>query len=161
MSNLTVFQNSEFGSVRTLIEDDGTVLFCASDVAKILGYVRPNDAVHAHCKHIMKRKIRIEVGVKKDGSQAMRELSMIFIPEGDVYRLIVKSNLPTAKRFEKQVVEEILPSIMRNGSYSTKRPASYSIADPIERAQAWVEEQRILRREQSEMNTNNLKCVGE
>lgn len=159
MSNLAIFENKAFGSVRTLIEDDGTVLFCASDVAKILGYARPNDAVHAHCKHIMKRKIRIEVGVKKDGSRAMRELSMIFIPEGDVYRLIVKSNLPTAKRFEKQVVEEILPSIMRNGSYSTKRP--YSIADPIERAQAWVEEQRILRREQSEMNTNNLKCVEE
>lgn len=54
MNNITVFNSDEFGQVRT-IEEDGKVLFCGSDVAKALGYARPNDAISAHCRATAKR----------------------------------------------------------------------------------------------------------
>lgn len=56
MNEMQVFRNPEFGSIRT-IEGDGKVLFCASDVAKALGYVRPNDAIVSHCRCTAKRRI--------------------------------------------------------------------------------------------------------
>lgn len=151
MSNLTVFQNSEFGSVRTLIEEDGTVLFCASDVANILGYARPNDAVRVHCRATVKRSTPI----------SGKEQEINFIPESDVYRLIIRSKLPEAEKFEKWVVEEVLPSIRKTGSYSTKKPDSYMIEDPIERALAWAEEQRAIRGELQSLKENNMALAGE
>lgn len=151
MSNLTVFQNSEFGSVRTLIEEDGNVLFCASDVAKILGYTNPNKAINDHCRAITKRYTPI----------SGKEQEINFIPESDVYRLIIRSKLPEAEKFEKWVVEEVLPSIRKTGSYSTKKPDSYMIEDPIERALAWAEEQRAIRGELQSLKENNMALAGE
>lgn len=58
MNELQIFQNEEFGEIRT-IEEDGKVLFCASDVAKALGYARPNDAVTAHCRATVKHSTPI------------------------------------------------------------------------------------------------------
>lgn len=162
MSNLAIFENSEFGKVRTLIENDGTVLFCASDVAKILGYSKPANAVSMHCKTpTLKQGIGVETGKKADGSPAMQEISMTFIPEGDVYRLIIKSRLPAAEQFERWVMDEVLPSIRKTGSYSTKKPDSYMIEDPVERALAWAEEQRALRGELQSLKENNMALAGE
>lgn len=56
MNELKIFENRKFGEVRT-IEEDGKVLFCASDVAKALGYSRPNDAIASHCRSTVKRRI--------------------------------------------------------------------------------------------------------
>ncbi len=105
-NNLTTFTNPDFGEVRTL-EEDGKVLFCASDVAKALGYNNPNKAVNDHCRAITKRSTPIS-GKTQD---------INFIPEGDVYRLIVRSKLPTAERFERWVFDDVLPSIRKHGSY--------------------------------------------
>jgi len=107
MNELQVFNNDQFGSVRT-INEDGAVLFCGSDVAKALGYSRPNDAVSAHCRCTAKRRIATAQGNESD---------MSFIPEGDVYRLIVRSNLPAAEKFEKWVFEEVLPTIRKHGMW--------------------------------------------
>lgn len=82
-------------------------LFCASDVAKALGYVRPADAVTQHCKGSVKHRVLTDGGVQESK----------FIPEGDVYRLIVRSKLPTAERFERWVFDEVLPAIRKNGGY--------------------------------------------
>lgn len=105
-NKLTVFNNADFGEIRTL-EENGTVLFCASDVAKALGYSRPNDAVSQHCRATVKHSTPI--------SGKMQDIN--FIPEGDVYRLIARSKLPTAERFESWVFDEVLPSIRKNGGY--------------------------------------------
>lgn len=105
-NKLTVFNNADFGEIRTL-EENGTVLFCASDVAKALGYSRPNDAVSQHCRATVKHSTPI--------SGKMQDIN--FIPEGDVYRLIARSKLPTAERFESWVFNEVLPSIRKNGGY--------------------------------------------
>ena len=95
MSELQIFNNEQFGQVRTIPEDD-KVLFCASDIAKALGYKYPNDAINQHCKATVKRRIGVETGTKADGTLAIQNIQMNFIPEGDVYRLIIKSKLPSA-----------------------------------------------------------------
>ena len=106
MNDLKIFTNPDFGEVRTL-EENGEVLFCASDVAKALGYARPNDAVSQHCRATVKRRSPI--------SGKMQDIN--FIPEGDVYRLIARSKLPGAEQFERWVFDEVLPSIRKNGGY--------------------------------------------
>lgn len=108
MNELMVFNNPEFGEIRT-IEENGKVLFCGNDAAKALGYKRPNDAISAHCRGTVKRRITDSIG---------REQEMLFIPEGDIYRLAAKSELPGAERFESWIFDEVLPSVRRAGSYS-------------------------------------------
>lgn len=126
---LKVFENSEFGQVRTIFED-GKVLFCGSDVARALGYSNTRDAISKHCKGVVKRDTLTNGG----------EQETSFIPEGDVYRLIIRSKLPSAQRFERWVFDEVLPTLRQTGSYLLQRPDSYMIDDPIERAKRWIEE---------------------
>ena len=89
MNELKIFENPEFGEIRT-IEIDGKPYFCGSDVAKALGYAKPRNAINQHCKGALKQ------GVLTNGG--MQEMS--FIPEGDIFRLVVHSKLPDAERFE-------------------------------------------------------------
>ncbi len=107
-NKILLFENEEFGSIRTIQEGD-TILFCGWDVAKALGYAKPNNAVSRHAKGALKR------GTLTNGG--MQEL--LFIPEGDVYRLIVGSKLPTAEAFERWLFDEVVPSIRKNGIYAT------------------------------------------
>lgn len=113
---LQVFNHEQFGDVR-IIEEDGRVLFCGKDVAAALGYDSPRKAVRDHCPHGTKRSIGVMTGKKADGTPAMQNVEMTFIPEGDLYRLIVRSKLPAAERFEKWVFDEVLPTIRKTGGY--------------------------------------------
>lgn len=118
-NQLQVFNNAEFGKVRTIVDGD-KILFCASDIAKALGYSNTSKAINDHCKGITKRYIGVETGKKSDGSIVTQEVQVNFIPEGDIYRLIIRSKLPTAEKFESWVFDEVLPSIRKTGSYSLK-----------------------------------------
>lgn len=106
-TELQIFNNSEFGSIRTTVID-GKPYFCGSDVASALGYKRPNDAISAHCRATVKHSTPI--------SGKLQEIN--FISEGDVYRLIIRSKLPDAERFESWVFDEVLPSIRKHGMYA-------------------------------------------
>lgn len=106
MNELQIFNNPEFGEIRT-INENGVVLFCGSDVARALGYSRPNEAVATHAKGAVKRRTLTNGG----------EQEMAFIPESDLYRLIFRSKLPSAERFTDWVTAEVLPSIRKNGGY--------------------------------------------
>ena len=106
MNELQIFNNPDFGEVRTL-EENGKVLFCGSDVAKALGYAVPRKALFDHCKGVLKRNIPTSGGIQE----------MSFIPESDLYRLVFSSKLPNAERFTDWVTEEVLPSIRKNGGY--------------------------------------------
>ena len=106
MNKLQIFNNPDFGEVRTL-EENGKVLFCGSDVAKALGYAVPRKALFDHCKGVLKRNIPTSGGIQE----------MSFIPESDLYRLVFSSKLPNAERFTDWVTEEVLPSIRKNGGY--------------------------------------------
>ena len=108
-SDMKIFKNEQFGEVR-MIEENGKPLFCGSDVARALGYARPNDAIVDHCRCTVKRRIPHPQSPDK-------EIGMAFIPEGDVYRLIVRSKLPAADKFERWVFDEVIPSIRKNGGY--------------------------------------------
>lgn len=108
-TKIEVFQNSEFGSVRTICEEKA-LLFCGADVAKALGYARPNEAVSKHCKGTLKRRTPTPGGSQE----------MLFIPEGDVYRLIVRSKLPSAEKFERWLFDEVVPTIRKTGGYMTE-----------------------------------------
>ena len=119
MTNIEIFNSAEFGSVRIVQEGD-RCLFCAFDVARALGYSRPNDAVSRHCRATVKRSSPI--------SGKMQEIN--FIPEGDVYRLIVHSKLPSAERFERWVFDEVLPSLRKNGIYITDPLVKQFARDP-------------------------------
>ena len=107
MNELKIFENAEFGSVRT-VEIDSKVFFVASDVAKALGYSIPHKAVQTHCKGVLKWNIPTNGGNQ----------DVLVIPEGDIYRLVIKSQLPTAERFEHWVFDEVLPSIRKHGMYA-------------------------------------------
>lgn len=99
MNELQIFNNKEFGQVRTITEN-GRTLFCGADVAKALGYAKPQNAIERHCKGALKRGIGVRTGTKADGSPSIQQIEMNFIPEGDVYRLAARSDLSGADKFE-------------------------------------------------------------
>lgn len=108
MNEVQIFSSEEFGEVRT-VEVEGKPFFCGSDVAKALGYTNPNKAINDHCRAITKWSTHI--------SGKMQDIN--YIPEGDLYRLIVSSKLPSAEKFERWVFDEVLPSIRKHGLYAT------------------------------------------
>lgn len=108
MNDIKIFENDEFGKVRT-VDKNGKVMFCGSDVAKALGYSKPNNALNQHCKgDTSKQGIIDNLG---------RTQQAVFINEGDLYRLIANSKLPTAQKFESWVFDEVLPTIRKTGGY--------------------------------------------
>lgn len=107
MNDLQIFENSEFGTVRT-VQFDGKTYFVANDVAKALGYVETAKAVRTHCKGVSEMDIPSNGGIQ----------TMKIIPEGDIYRLVIKSQLPSAEKFESWVFDEVLPSIRKHGVYA-------------------------------------------
>ncbi len=119
MNEIKIFENTEFGSVRT-IEENGKVMFCGKDIAMSLGYKRPADAISAHCKGVCELPTPTAGGVQK----------MKYISEGDIYRLAAKSELPGAEKFESWIFDEVLPSIRKHGAYMTENTLEQAIADP-------------------------------
>lgn len=106
-NQLQIFTSERFGEIRT-VEENGKVLFCGLDVARALGYARPADAISAHCKGVCVLPTPSAGGVQNTK----------FITEGDVYRLITHSKLPSAEKFESWVFDEVLPSIRKHGMYA-------------------------------------------
>lgn len=120
MNNIITFAYNNT-NVRTVTAEDNTPLFCANDVAKILEYSDPKGALDRHCRGVVKH-YPIET---PGGTQEAR-----FITEGDLYRLIFNSKLPTAEKFESWVVDEVLPSIRKHGMYATPATIEDMIANP-------------------------------
>lgn len=88
--------------------------FLANEIAKVLGYKNPSDATNKHCKK----------SIKTWGSDSLgRRQEFKVIPESDLYRLIIKSTLAEAEKFEDWIMEEVLPSIRKHGSYLTDQKA--------------------------------------
>lgn len=151
-TDIQIFNNADFGNIR-IIEEDGNFLFCGSDVAKALGYAKPNDAIARHCRATVKRSSPI--------SGKMQDIN--FISEGDVYRLIVHSKLPSAEQFEKWVFDDVLPSIRKNGGYMTSVTIDKMIDSPefgIQLLTA-LKEERDKRRALEEENEQQRQLIAE
>ena len=135
MSNeIKIFENEEFGSVRTM-EINGEPYFVGKDVATILGYVKPENAIANHVDDEDKTTTLIQ------GTGSNYKSNAVIINESGLYSLILSSKLPKAKEFKHWVTSEILPSIRKTGGYSIQsKPDSYTIEDPAARARRWAEE---------------------
>ena len=133
MSNeIKIFENEEFGSIRTL-EINGKPYFVGKDVADILGYQNGSRDINRHVDEDDREKVMIF-----DGNQ---DKVSIIINESGLYSLILSSKLPNAKKFKRWVTSDVLPAIRKTGSYSIQsKPDSYTIEDPAARARRWAEE---------------------
>lgn len=107
MNELKVFSNTEFGELGVMIID-GKEFFPATQCAMLLGYKNPQEAIRDKCKGVRKT-----LTPTNGGTQTVN-----YIPEGDLYRLIVSSKLPAAEQFERWVFDDVLPSIRRTGGYT-------------------------------------------
>ena len=152
MNELQVFNSKEFGDIRTT-EIDGKPYFVANDVARALGYKRPADAVTAHCKGSVKHRYLTDGG----------EQELKVIPEGDIYRLTVRSKLPSAEKFEKWVFDEVIPSIHQYGAYMTEQTIEKALASPdflIQLATKLKDEQTKRKEAETEIRVKD-QIIGE
>lgn len=122
MQELQVFNNPTFGEVRTITIDSKT-LFCGYDVARSLGYCQPHKAIHRHCRYGTKYTV-------PHPQSSGKTIEMLFIPEGDVYRLSASSELPGAEKFESWIFDKVLPSIRKHGAYMTPETLEAAILNP-------------------------------
>ncbi|MGG0280338.1 phage antirepressor [Bacillus pacificus] len=121
MNQLQVFNNKEFGQVRTVIEGED-VWFVAKDVAEVLGYNNTSKAIQMHVDEDEKADLPIW-----DGRQNRNQK---VINESGLYSLILSSKLPSAKKFKKWVTSEVLPSIRKHGAYMTDQVLEQAVTNP-------------------------------
>ena len=126
-SKLLLFNNEEFGEIRTLLID-GEPWFVGKDVAEVLGYAKTRNAVAQHVDDEDKTPALIQGGCST-GSQ-----TTTIINESGLYCLILKSKLPAAKRFKRWVTTEVIPAIRKHGAYMTTETLYKTMSDPRELA---------------------------
>lgn len=129
MGEIKLFEKEEFGKVRVVMVGNDP-WFYGTDVAKALGYENPARDVQRHCKKVNKFSPTESVGTPYN-----------IIPESDVYRLVMRSNLPNAEKFQDWVVEEVLPSIRKTGQYG----GIPDFTDPVAAARAWADAMEVKR----------------
>ena len=144
---IQVFNNPQFGEIRTLADNDGNILFVGKDVAKALGYKNTSKAIQQHVDDEDKSTLPIR--------EAAYETRAIVINESGLYSLILSSKLPQAKQFKRWVTSEVLPAIRRTGAYAVPNPA---VTDSTEHLLAELRESRtqdadkLLRRQVTAFN---------
>lgn len=161
--NVLTFTNEEFGTVRT-VEIDSVVWFVGKDVAEILGYVAPKNAIISHVdeedRFMIDGKTRHQISAEFDYKKIGQRGGWV-INESGVYSLILSSKLPKAKEFKRWVTSEILPSIRKHGAYMTPETIEKIILNPdyiIKLATALKEEQekvQTLTEENKILNDTN------
>ena len=161
-----VFENSEFGKVRTLTDENGEPLFCAKDLCNVLGYKRANDAVDQLVKPLdtAKRRTWVATGLKKDGTSAMRRTLMLYVNESGFYALVLGSKLPTAVKFKNWVTSDVLPQIRKTGGYIPVQQGESdeeTIRHAEEILRATLKEKENLLKKQHLQIEQQKKLIGE
>ena len=159
-AQVAVFENPEFGTVRTATDEKGEPWFCAKDLCDVLGYKKSSDSVKQHVRYddTMKRGVWVEVGMKKDGTPAKRLTQMIFVNESGFYALVLGSKLATAVKFKDWVTSVVLPQIRKTGGYipvkegeseeETIRNAEEILRATLKKKEELLEQQKKLIEEQ-------------
>lgn len=148
MNELKIFENEEFGSLRTM-EIDGKIYFVAKDVAGILGYSNPRKAISDHVDEEDK-------GVTKCDTLGGNQ-NLTIINESGLYSLVLYSKMPNAKKFKHWITADVLPSIRQYGAYLTPDTLEKAILNPdfiIQLATSlkeYQEENKNLKRENQTM----------
>lgn len=120
-NEIILFKHDKFGEIGVIFED-GNPLFPATECAKILGYKNPNDAIIRHCRYLVKHEV-------PHPQNANKTMEKTFVPEGDLYRLIMRSKLPEAVEFESWVCDRILLSLRKHGAYFTAETLHKTMSD--------------------------------
>lgn len=127
MNELRIFNNADFGDIRT-VEQDGGIWFVGKDVAEALGYSNPSNAVISHVDNEDKLRTQIKYAGQN------REVSII--NESGLYSLVLSSKLPSAKAFKRWITSEVIPSIRKTGSYN--KPSKQPTTQQEQRAKAML-----------------------
>ena len=172
-AQVAVFENPEFGTVRTATDDKGDPWFCAKDLCDVLGYKKSSDSVKQHVRYddTMKRGVWVEVGMKKDGTPAKRLTQMIFVNESGFYALVLGSKLATAVKFKDWVTSVVLPQIRKTGGYipvkegeseeETIRNAEEILRATLKKKEKLLEQQKKLLHQQEVQLGLDKKLIGE
>ena len=160
MNSIQIFNNEKFGRVRIIMSDENKPMFLANDVARSLGYAKPANAISTHCRGVT---VLVTPVQNQYGTPVMQDVR--YIPESDVYRLVMRSKLPQAEQFQDWVCDEILPSIRKHGAYLTERKVEEVLTDPdtIIKIATQLKEERAARQrlaEQNELHKQQLQIAA-
>lgn len=133
MNDLQIFENPEFGQVRT-VEIDGTPWLVGKDVAVALGYKNPGKAIIAHVDEEDKRLEMLPQGADSQNGNVSPSSKTALINESGLYSLILSSKMPKAKAFKHWVTSEVLPAIHKTGAYE-----SFQAKQHIEQLEATIQ----------------------
>lgn len=118
-----IFNYNNLGSVRIQIDDQGNPWFCLLDVCNILGLSNPTKVIERlFDPYLTSIQVGVQTGFKADGTPAIQYVSMTFINEANLYKLIMGSRKPEAEAFQKWICFEVIPSIRKTGSYNVNEP---------------------------------------
>lgn len=122
-ADVVVFENPEFGKVRTLTDKQGKPWFCGKNLCDVLGYKRPDHAVNQHVDEfdVLKQDIKLSGRFRKDGTRTERLQQVMFVNESGFYALLFGSKLSAARMFKRWVTAEVLPQIRKNGCYQLQQ----------------------------------------
>ena len=123
MSEIEIFKNPEFGEIRTIAINDEP-WFVGKDVAEILGYAKPENAIANHVDEEDQTSTLIQ------GSGSNYKSKAIIINESGLYSLVLSSKLPSAKEFKRWITHEVIPAIRQHGAYMTPEVIQKSLQDP-------------------------------
>ena len=129
MNELKIFENKEFGSIRT-VEVNGEPYFVGKEVAAILGYVNQNRDIIRHVDEDDRMMINNESELNTETVSRLGQRGGWLINESGLYSLILSSKLPTAKKFKRWVTSEVLPSIRKHGAYMTENTLEQALTNP-------------------------------
>lgn len=169
MDKVSVFESSDFGELRIIVDPKGDVWFVASDVAKSLGYINAKDAVKRHVDDDDSMLLQVsdnQWGVKRSILKTRYIDSIRIINESGLYSLILSSKLESAKRFKKWVTSEVLPSIRKTGEYKTSSGGKGILvpdfSNPADAARAWADQYEAAQRAIAEKSQAEVfKCENE
>lgn len=163
MNALQIFNNQEFGAVRC-VEVNGKPYAVGMDVAKALGYSRPHEAINSHCKGAVTYRIPTNGG----------EQEAKIIPEGDIYRLIVKAAdqgkndeiKARAEKFEGWIFDEVIPAIRKTGSYISPSSPTQALLQAVQILAKQEEQLKLLEATTTRLshrldNIDSLDTIGD
>ena len=172
-AQVAVFENPEFGTVRTTIDKKGEPWFCAKDLCDVLGYKRADNAVRQHVNPLdaLKQCIKVEDHIKRDGTIRERLIQMIFVNESGFYALVLGSKLASAVKFKDWVTSVVLPQIRKTGGYipvkegeseeETIRNAEEILRATLKKKEELLEQQKKLLHQQEVQLGLDKKLISE
>ena len=172
-AQVAVFENPEFGMVRTATDEKGEPWFCAKDLCDVLGYKRADNAVRQHVNPLdaLKQCIKVEDHIKRDGTIRERLIQMIFVNESGFYALVLGSKLVSAVKFKDWVTSVVLPQIRKTGGYipvhegeseeETIRNAEEILRATLKKKEELLEQQKKLLHQQEVQLGLDKKLIGE